>query len=492
MRIFDNWVGGQWVPPEGGRYMGTDNPYTGKTWARIARSGAADVDRAVAAARAALEEGPWGRLTVVERASILRRLGDLVRDNFEMLAKAETIDNGKTITEMRVQMRNVAEWYYYYAGLVDKASGEFLPTERRNHLNYTCYEPLGVVALITPWNSPVRLLAWKLAPALAAGNVAVIKPSEFASTSTLIFCELAGAAGIPPGVINAVTGLSSEAGEALVTHPHVAKIAFTGGPVGGAKIYEAAARDFKSVTLELGGKSPNIVFEDADIGRAALGAATAIFGSYGQSCVAGSRLLVHEDVHDEIVGRIVEIAKSIRFGDPMDPDIDVGPIANRPQYEKILRYVEIAQSQGAKVVCGGRPMEVGGGLFIEPAVVTGVTNDMRIAQEEVFGPVMSVIPFRDEAEAIQIANDSKYGLAAGIWTTNVNRAHRVAARLKAGSVWINTYRITSQLSPFGGYKSSGVGREGGAEALRSYMQVKSVWLDMNETFTSPFKAVPAA
>ena len=487
---FGNFINGSQMPPAAGRFMDTENPYTGNAWAQIARSDAADVDAAVAAARQAFAAGPWADMTAVERAALLRRLGDAVIDNVEMLAQAEVTDNGKTITEMRGQMRNVAEWFYYYGGLADKFGGEVLHTERRNFFNYTRYEPLGVIAAITPWNSPVRLLSWKLAPALAAGNTVVVKPSEFTSTSTIAFVELLTKAGLPPGVVNVVTGLGPEVGEPLVAHPQVAKVAFTGGPAGGAAVYQLAARHIKPVALELGGKSANIVFADADLDRAAVGAVTAIFGSYGQSCVAGSRLLLDAAIDQEaFLGRMLEVIAKIRFGDPMDPATEVGPVANRPQFEKILRYVDVAQSQGARLVCGGKPLAgaQGAGLFIEPTIVADVTNDMRIAQEEVFGPILAVIRFTDEAEAIRIANGTEYGLAAGIWSRDVNRVHRVAARLEAGSVWVNTYRVTSQLSPFGGFKKSGIGREGGAEMLKSYMQTKSVWLDMNETFASPFK-----
>jgi len=487
---FENIIDGKGCPPVGGAYIETENPFMGKSWARIPRSDKGDADAAVASAKRAFASGPWKGTTAVERAELLRNLGDLVKENVEGLAKAEVRDNGKTITEMRAQMRNTAEWYYYYAGLADKVGGEVIHTERRNFLNFSCYEPLGVIAMITPWNSPLRLLSWKLAPALAAGNTAVIKPSEFASTSTLAFLELVAKAGFPAGVVNVVTGLGAEVGAALTGHPDIAKVAFTGGGAGGATVYEAAAKHLKAVALELGGKSPNIIFSDADLARAARGAVAAIFGSNGQSCVAGSRLLIQADVHDQIVERIIDLSRKTRMGDPMDPATELGPIANRPQFEKIMRYIEIAKTDGATLVSGGHRHEVpgSGGLFIEPTIFTNCSNDMRIAQEEVFGPVLAVMKFESEEEAISIANDTRFGLAAGIWTRDLNRAHRVAGSIQAGSVWINTYRVTSQTSPFGGYKNSGIGREGGAEMIKSYMQTKSVWIDLNDDFHSPFKA----
>ncbi len=490
MQTFQNYIGGRHVPPGAGQYLETENPFTGMAWARVARSTAADVEQAVQAAHSAFRYGAWKDVTAVERAGMLRNLGDLVKSNVDELASHEVRDNGKTITEMRTQMRNVAEWYYFYAGLADKIAGENLPTERRNYMNYTRLEPFGVVGLIVPWNSPLRLLAWKLAPALAAGNVAVIKPSEFTSTSALAFMALIEKAGFPPGVVSVVTGFGSEVGLPLAAHPLVAKVAFTGGADGGRAVYEAAARGLKPVSLELGGKSPNIIFEDADLANATRGAVAGIFGSGGQTCVAGSRLLVQRSVLVRVLERIVELASRIRMGDPMDPETELGPIANRRQFERILRYVEIGREDGARLVLGGRPAHgpsLDNGLFVEPTIFADVNNRMRIAQEEVFGPLLCVIPFDDEDEAVAIANDTAYGLGAGIWTRDVARAHRVAACLQAGSVWVNTYRVTSQISPFGGYKGSGIGREGGVEMIRSYLQTKSVWVDLNPEFQSPFR-----
>lgn len=494
MQVFDNYIDGLSVPPVGGAYFETENPFTRRAWAKVARSDGRDVEAAVAAASAAFQ-GPWHDTTPTERAARLRRLGDLVLANVDRLAEAEVRDNGKTITEIRTQMRNISEWYYYYGGLADKLAGEVLHTERRNMFNYTRYEPLGVIAMITPWNSPLRLLAWKLAPALAAGNTAVLKPSEYTSTSALLFAEIVQEAGFPPGVFNIVTGLGAEVGAALAAHPQIAKIAFTGGGAGGAAVYEAAARNLKPVALELGGKSPNIVFEDADLDNAARGAVSAIFGSCGQTCIAGSRLLVQRSIYDRVLAAAVALAGEIRLGDPMDPATQIGPVANEPQFDKIMRYIDVAKADGATLACGGKRAEgahLRDALFVEPTIFANVRNDMRIAREEVFGPILSVIPFEDESEAIRIANDTPFGLGAGIWTQNLARAHRVASKLQAGSVWVNTYRVTSQLSPFGGYKQSGLGREGGAEMLKGYLQTKSVWIDLADEFAYPFKAASSS
>ncbi len=483
------YIAGQWVEPSTGEWFETDNPFTSEPWALIARGGAADADRAVRAAHDAFTNGPWKDLTASARGALLRRLGDLVAQNAARLAELEVLDNGKLIAEMRGQVDYVPQWYYYFGGLADKIEGSVIPLDKKGYFNYTRNEPLGVVAAITPWNSPLLLTAWKLAPALAAGNTIVLKPSEFTSVSTLEFVKLFEQAGFPPGVVNVITGYGKEVGMPLVEHPLVRKVAFTGSDATGRVINETAARGFKRVGLELGGKSPNIVFEDADQDAAVNGAVSGIFAATGQTCIAGSRLLVQESIHDAFVERLLALASTARMGNPLDSGTQVGPVTTRPQYEKILSYIEIGRNEGAKLRLGGgaatRP-ECGSGRFVEPTVFTGVHNDMRIAQEEIFGPVLSVIPFRDEEDALRIANDVRFGLGAGVWTRDIGRAFRMAERIQSGTVWVNTYRAVSYMSPFGGYKDSGMGRENGAQAIRDYLQTKSVWINMGAGTANPF------
>ena len=483
------YIGGEWCDPASGEWFESFNPFTGKAWALIPRGGAEDAGRAVAAARKAFTSGDWPAINATGRGHLLRRLGDLVAENAERLAKIEVRDNGKLMAEMGMQLKYVPEWYYYFGGLADKIEGAVLPIDKPDTFNYTRHEPLGVVVAIVPWNSPLLLTAWKLAPALAAGNTVIVKPSEFTSASTLEFVKLVEEAGFPPGVVNVVTGFGKEVGEPLVAHPDVAKVAFTGGEASGQRVYETAAKGLKKVSLELGGKSPNIVFDDAVMDNAVKGAISGIFAATGQTCIAGSRLLVQESIHDEFVDKLVAFAKTARMGDPMSLDTQVGPITTLPQYEKILGYLDVARDEGVQCVLGGskadRP-ECGDGWFVEPTVYTGVRNDMRIAQEEIFGPVLSVIPFGDEDEAVAIANDIVYGLAAGVWTTSMRRAIKVSEKLQAGTIWVNTYRAVSFMSPFGGYKRSGLGRESGQEAIKEYLQTKSVWISIATEMPNPF------
>ena len=486
-RTYDLYIDGRHEKPASGDYFDTDNPYTGEVWASIARGNAADVERAVAAATRALPV--WNALKPADRGRLLLKLADLIDHDAEALAAAEVRDNGKLYAEMLPQVRMAADWYRYYAGLADKIEGSVIPTGKANMFTFTRHEPLGVVALITPWNSPLLLLSHKLATALAAGNAVIVKPSEFASASTLEFAELFALAGIPPGVVNVVTGFGGEAGAALVAHPKIAKVAFTGSESGGRKINEAAAREFKQVALEMGGKSPNIVFDDADLDAAVVGAIAGIFAAGGQTCIAGSRLLLQRTIHDRFVDRLVEMAGSAHIGDPMQASTHVGPIATQPQYEKVLQYIDIARRDGARCVLGGEPYTgpgARGGRFIAPTIFTGVHNQMRIAREEVFGPVLSVISFDTEDEAFQIANDTPYGLAAGVWTSDIGRALRASERLQAGTVWVNTYRIGGASTPFGGYKHSGIGREGGVEAIKEWVQTKTVWICGKPDTNFPF------
>src|SRR5215216_4337144 len=483
------YIGGEWVDAATGDYFESDDPYRGEPWALIPRGSADDADRAVRAARQAFTSGEWPTLTASRRGALLRKLGDLISRDSVKLAEIEVRDNGKLFAEMSAQTAYMAQWYHYYGGLADKIEGSVLPTDKPETFNYTRYEPLGVVAAIVPWNSPLLLTAWKLAPALAAGNTVVVKPSEFTSASALEFMKLIEEAGFPKGVVNVVTGFGAEVGSPLVEHPLVAKIAFTGSDATGQRVYEAAARGLKRVSLELGGKSPNIVFDDAHMENAIKGVISGIFAATGQTCIAGSRLLVQRSIHREFLERLVAFAKTARMGNPMHMDTQIGPVTNRPQFDKILRYIDIAKSEGAVAVLGGaratRP-ECGDGWFVEPTIFDGVHNGMRIAQEEVFGPVLAVIPFEDEDDAIAIANDVVYGLAAGVWTQNMRRALMMAERLQAGTVWVNTYRAVSYLSPFGGYKRSGLGRESGQEMIKEYLQVKSVWISTATDVPNPF------
>ncbi len=483
-------INGQWIDAESGETFESFNPYTAEPWALIPKGGPADVDAAVEAAWQAGRPGSeWRSMTASARGSLLRKLGDALLEASEHLGEMETKDNGKLIAEMGVQCKYLTQWYHYYGGLCDKIEGSVIPIDKPSTFNYTVWEPLGVVACIIPWNSPLLLLTWKLAPLLAAGNTAVIKPSEYTSVSTLEFMKVIEKVGFPPGVINVVTGFGADVGAPLVEHPKVAKVAFTGSDSTGCQIYRSAAKGMKHVTMELGGKSPNIVFEDAEIDNAVKGAISGIFAATGQTCIAGSRLLVQESIHNEFVDKLVGLAETARMGDPMDLDTQVGPVTNIPQYEKILEYIDIAKGEGAETVLGGAKAdapECGKGWFVEPTIFTGVNNSMRIAQEEVFGPVLSIIPFKDEEEAIHVGNDVVYGLAAGVWTQNIRRAMVMADRLEAGTVWVNTYRAVSYMSPFGGYKQSGLGRESGQEMIKEYLQQKCVWISTATEVPNPF------
>jgi (Z)-2-((N-methylformamido)methylene)-5-hydroxybutyrolactone dehydrogenase len=487
LRTYDLYIGDARVKPASGLYFSSDNPYTGEIWASIARGSAQDIDRAVHAANGALPV--WNAIKPPERGRLMIKLAELVESNTEPLAAAEVRDNGKLYLEMLAQVRMVADWFRYYGGLADKIEGAVIPTGKPNMFTFTRHEPLGIVGLITPWNSPLLLLAHKLATALAAGNVAVVKPSEFTSASTLEFAELFAKAGFPPGVVNVVTGFGHEAGAALVAHPMIAKVAFTGSEMAGMRINETAARSLKHVALELGGKSPNIVFEDADLEAAVVGAIAGIFAASGQTCIAGSRLLLQRSIHDQFIARLAKIAGEARIGDPMQAATNVGPVATQPQYEKVLQYIQIAKAEGARCELGGGPYTgpgAGGGRFVSPTIFTGVNNQMRIAREEVFGPVLAVIPFDTEEEAFQIANDTPYGLAAGVWTSDIGRALRASERLQAGTVWVNTYRIGGTSTPFGGFKRSGMGREGGIDAIKEWVNTKTVWICGKPDTSYPF------
>jgi (Z)-2-((N-methylformamido)methylene)-5-hydroxybutyrolactone dehydrogenase len=487
-RRYEHFINGEWVAPSNGDYFESTNPATLDVLYRAARGNEADVSKAVSAASAAFENPAWRDLSQTKRGHLLRRLGDLVGEHADELSRMESEDNGKLLREMRAQLAAMPEYYYYYGGLADKIQGDTIPGSSRAMLNYTLREPLGVVGAITPWNSPLTLTTSKLAPALATGNTIVIKPSEYTSATVLRLAALAEEAGFPPGVINVVTGFGAEAGAALVDDRRLAKISFTGSTATGARIASSTASRFIGSTLELGGKSPNIVFADADIANASMGVVAGIFAAAGQTCIAGSRVFAHKSIYDELLERVANRARSIVIGDPLLDATELGPLAFADQRDKVASYVDLGVSEGATVLTGGgRPNTGLNGYFFEPTVLTDVDNSMRVVREEIFGPVAAIMPFETEEEVLSLANDTSYGLAAGIWTTNLSRAHRMASRLDAGTIWVNTYRTMSPQSPREGFKTSGVGVEHGMESIREYTRVKSVWINTDESpLADPF------
>ncbi|TAM75619.1 aldehyde dehydrogenase [bacterium] len=486
VKNYQLYVDGQWTDSLSGRTYESSNPFDGRVWARVPDGDAADIDRAVAAARNAFKKGPWSKMTGRDRARLMRRLADILARDYKELALAETTDNGKLLRESLGSSASWPDWYNYFAGMADKIEGSTIPSDRKNFFVYTRHEPIGVVGAILPWNSPILLLTFKLAPGLAAGCTFVVKPSEFTPVSTLEFAKRMEEAGFPPGVFNVVTGGTAEAGRALVQHRGIDKIAFTGSAQTAIAIGRASVENLTPVTYELGGKSPNIIFDDANLDIAVNGILSGIFAASGQTCMAGSRLLVQEGIHDVLVERLAARTKTIRLGSPTEPETEMGPLANRPQLEKVLYYLDVAKAEGVQIVCGGRARPDLGELFVEPTILTNVRNEMRVATEEIFGPVLSVLRFSTEEEAIEIANETRYGLAAAVWTENIRRAHRVAHALQAGTVWINAYRTVAHNAPFGGYKMSGWGRENGVDAVREYTQTKSVYVELEGATRDPF------
>ncbi len=476
----DLFIDGQWTPPSTGKSFDVVNPATEEVIAKVASAGAADVDRAVAAARKALEEGPWAKMAAKDRAKLIWKLGELLlKYNEGDVAVLETAHNGKPIFESQyVDIPHSAECLFYFAGWATKIHGETIPTAP-DAFTYTLREPLGVVGAITPWNFPLMLGIWKVAPALAAGNTIVWKPASLTPLTALRFAEISQEAGLPPGVLNVLTGFGLEVGGAMVRHPGIDKIAFTGETKTGVQLMKDAADSLKRVTLELGGKSPNIVLADADLEAAVRGATNGIFYGKGEVCAAGSRLLVEEKIHDEFMAKLVDRVAKLVPADPMHPKTRLGALVSKKQMETVLSYVEAGKKEGAKLVAGGKRFDVGGkGYFVKPTVFDGVANDMRIAREEIFGPVLATIPFKDAEDAAAKANATVYGLAAAVWTKDVKKAHTIARRLKAGTVWVNAYNLYDNALPFGGYKQSGFGRECGASAIEHYTQLKSVWVSL--------------
>lgn len=477
----DMLIGGKRVPALSGQRFETRNPANGDLLARVAQGSAEDVDLAVKAARAAFE-GPWRRMKPAERQAIMLRLADLVEANFDELALLDTLDLGAPLSRTRMGKARAVALLRYYAGQTTLIAGDTLGNSAPGDvISQTFKEPVGVVAAINPWNGPIGMSVWKTAPVLATGCTLVMKPAEQTPLSALRFAELCLEAGVPEGVVNVVTGLG-DAGAALAAHPDVDKIAFTGSTGVGEKIIHAAAATMKRVTVELGGKSPNIVFADADLDKAVPGAAMAVFANAGQICSAGTRLFVHSSIHDEFMERLAAFTKTIRVGDPLDPATQIGPVVSAPQMDRILGFIDGASDEGARLVTGGCRMSGAGydaGFFVEPTIFSGVADEMTIAREEVFGPVLSAFTFDSEDEAIARANATNFGLASGVWTRDLGTAHRVARAVRAGSVWINCYQMLDPGVPFGGYKLSGFGRESGPHHIEDYLETKAVWISLD-------------
>lgn len=485
--IYGLFIDGKWRPASDGGTLPAINPYDQSVHAHIAVATAGDVEDAISAARRAFDS-TWSKTTPGERAKLLNKVADLLDADADRMALLETTDNGKVIRETRNQMGYAARIFRYYAGWADKMHGDVVPLDQKDTLDFAIRVPFGVVAAITAWNSPVAILTNTLPAALAAGNCVILKPSEHASTTTLEVAKMCEKAGFPAGVVQVVTG-AGDVGRVLTESSQVDKISFTGSPGVGRMIAQAAGANLKPVTMELGGKSPNIVFDDADFDRALIGALAGIFGATGQTCIAGSRLLVQRGVYDRMVEGLAARAKMIRMGDPRLPETEMGTAANQPQFEKILSFIEAARGDGARLVAGGGRADGPGlekGFFIEPTIFADVRNDMKVAAEEIFGPVLSIIPFENEEEAVQIANDTPYGLASGVWSENISRCLRMMRAIQSGVVWVNTYRVAAPQAPFGGMKDSGFGRVRGEAGIQEFTQTKNVFIDFSGDRRDPF------
>ena len=487
VKSYQMLIDGKWVNASNGAMFESINPTNGQVWSKVPEATETDVDDAVNAAHRAFSTGPWSKMTPTERGKCLRKLGDLLAEKSEPLGRTESVDTGKMLKETRWQAKYIAEFFHFYAGCADKISGETLPIDKPDLFVFTNREPLGVVAAIVPWNSQLFLVAVKVGPALAAGNTIFLKASEHASAAMLEFGELVAEAGFPPGVVNIVTGHGEPCGKALTSHPLVARISFTGGPNAARHVLYNSAENFAEVSLELGGKSPFIVFDDANIESAVNGSVAGIFGAAGQSCVAGSRLYLHEDIADEFLERMVAIAKDIRIGDPLLEETQMGPLCTIGQLENIEKEVSQAIEEGGQILHGGKRPENFEGLFYEPTIISCASQNMKIVDTELFGPVLSVLKFRTEEEVIGLANDTVHGLAAGIFTRDSARSLRMAKAVRAGIVWVNTYRVVSPIAEFGGIKGSGYGRESGFQAMHDYTRPKTIWMNTSdEPFGNPF------
>jgi aldehyde dehydrogenase (NAD+) len=488
MKHYQMYIDGEWLDAVDGARLESINPASGEVWATAAIAGEAEVNRAVAAANRALKSGPWAEMNATQRGKMLRRLGDLVAENAHLLGEIETLDSGKLARETRAQSAYVAEYYYYYAGLADKIQGATLPIDKPDMHVFTRRIPIGVVAAVVPWNAQMFLTATKLGPALAAGNTVVLKASEMAPAPMFEFARIVELAGFPPGVINVITGFGEPCGRLLTSHRDVARVAFTGGPETARHIVRNSAENFAVVSLELGGKSPILVFDDADVEGAVNGIIAGNFGATGQSCVAGSRVFIQSGIRQQILDKLVERAGQICIGDPLADDTQVGPLCTREQLDHISAAVKDAVQEGATLLFGGkRPDGLDGGWYYTPTILDCPHQDIRTVREEMFGPILSALSFESEDEAIEMANNSDFGLAAGVFTANVARALRVSDALRSGIVWVNTYRAVSPIAPFGGFKNSGPGRESGIDAIYDYTRTQTVWISTSaEPMANPF------